>query len=102
MPFGRSGVKNGPQVFQHRISTEVLRELDGRGVESFVDGMCVYSETFVGHVRLLRQCCARCLPACVLVVLNVQSAVWGEIIRIFNLRSQDLRGQSRHSFFTFK
>jgi hypothetical protein len=52
VPFG---VKNGPQAFQHGISTEVRRELDGKGVESFVDDMCVYSETFVEHVRLLRE-----------------------------------------------
>jgi hypothetical protein len=52
IPFG---FKNGPQVFQHMISTEVLRELDGKGLESFVDDRCVYSETFEVHVRLLRE-----------------------------------------------
>ena len=98
MPFG---VKNGPQVFQHRISTEVLRELDGKGVESFVDDMCVYSETFEEHVRLLREV----LPACVLVswCCMVPGAVWvatrwnswASRLRVMALLI--LRGARRHS-----
>ena len=72
MPFG---VRNGPAVFQRRISTEVLRELEGHGVESFIDDICIYSETFEEHVRLLREVLSR-LRACDLV-LNGSKCMFG-------------------------
>ena len=81
MPFG---VKNGPQVFQHRISTEVLRELDGKGVESFVDDMCVYSETFEEHVRLLREVFTR-LRACELVLNGAKCCLGGDKVEFLGV-----------------
>jgi hypothetical protein len=81
MPFG---VKNGPQVFQHRISTEVLRELDGKGVESFVDDMCVYSETFEEHVRLLREVFTR-LRACELVLNGAKCCLGGNKVEFLGV-----------------
>ena len=82
MPFG---VRNGPAIFQRRISTEVLRELDGHGVESFIDDICVYSETFAEHLRLLRAVFER-LRACDLVLNGPKCMLGGAWVDFLGVR----------------
>ena len=82
MPFG---VRNGPAIFQRRISTEVLRELDGHGVESFIDDICVYSETFAEHLGLLRAVFER-LRACDLVLNGPKCMLGGAWVDFLGVR----------------
>ena len=49
------GPKNGPAEFQRRISEEVLQELEGNGIESFLDDLLVSAATFEEYIKLLRQ-----------------------------------------------
>ena len=51
-PFGFHGL---PAQFQYYVSTAVLGELDGNGVEAFIDDLNINADGFEEFLRLLEQ-----------------------------------------------
>ena len=55
-PFGPKQV---PAAFQKRVSEEVLPGLEGNGLESYIDDLCLHSRTFEEFLQNLRELLSR-------------------------------------------